>query len=190
MQSARPSPCTARNSLLLAAALTAGCATAPSPPPSTSSHAAQSVAPPPADVQVVRYGRYTLVELAPTEAQRNLMLQVVDVVVPDTLHATVGDALRHVLQRSGYQLCSGPQTDALNALPLPAAHYQLGPIALRDALLTLAGPAWELHTDDGARRVCFSPVITTVDPLTPLPTPVQDAETPAAALPLVEEAQP
>ncbi|TVO63301.1 PFGI-1 class ICE element type IV pilus protein PilL2 [Denitromonas ohlonensis] len=190
MQSALPSHCTARNSLLLAAALTAGCATTLSPPPSTSSHTAQSVPPPPADVQVVRYGRYTLVELAPTEAQRNLMLQVVDVAVPETLHATVGDALRHVLQRSGYQLCSGPQTDALNALPLPAAHYQLGPIVLRDALLTLAGPAWDLHADDGARRVCFSQLITPVDPVTPLPAPVQDAETSAEAFPLVEEAQP
>lgn len=194
MQSAPPSHCTARNSLLLAAALTAGCATPLPPPPSTSSHtsshAAQSVPPPPADVQVVRYGRYTLVELAPTAAQRNLMLQVVDVAVPDTLHATVGDALRHVLQRSGYQLCSGPQTDALNALPLPAAHYQLGPIVLHDALLTLAGPAWELHADDGARRVCFSQDITPIDPLTPLPAPVNDAATPAEAFPLVEEVQP
>lgn len=194
MQSALPSHCTARNSLLLAAALTAGCATTLSPPPSTSSHtsshAAESVLPPPADVRVVRYGRYTLVELAPTEAQRNLMLQVVDMAVPDTLDATVGDALRHVLQRSGYQLCSGPQTDALNALPLPAAHYLLGPIVLRDALLTLAGPAWELHADDGARQVCFSQVITSADPVTPLPAPVKDAETPAEAFPRVEEAQP
>lgn len=190
MQSTLPSHCTARNSLLLAAALTAGCATTLSPPPSPSSHATESVAPPPVDVQVWRYGRYTLVELAPTEAQRNLLLQVVDVAVPDTLHATVGDALRHVLQRSGYQLCSGPETDVLNALPLPAAHYQLGPIVLRDALLTLAGPAWELHTDDGARRVCFSLAITPVDPVTPLPASVQDAETPAEAFPLVEEARP
>jgi len=139
---------------------------------------------------VVRYGRYTLVELAPTEAQRNLLLQVVDVTVPDTLHATVGDALRHVLQRSGYQLCSGPETDALNALPLPTAHYQLGPIVLRDALLTLAGPAWKLRADDGARRVCFGPAITPADPLTLLPASLQDAETPAEAFPLVEEAQP
>jgi len=139
---------------------------------------------------VIRYGRYNLVELAPTAAQRNLMLQVVDVVVPDTLHATVGDALRHVLQRSGYQLCSGPQTDALNALPLPAAHYQLGPIVLRDALLTLAGPARELHTDDGARRVCFSQVLTPVEPVIPLLTPVKDATTPSVAFPLVEDAQP
>ncbi|MCK9987913.1 MAG: hypothetical protein AzoDbin1_04385 [Azoarcus sp.] len=189
MQSALPSHRTGCRGLLLTAALAAGCATT-TPPPSTSSQAVESAPPPPAYVPVVRYGRYTLVELAPTEAQRNLLLQVVDVAVPDTLHATVGDALRHVLQRSGYQLCSGPEADALNALPLPAAHYQLGPIVLRDALLTLAGPGWELHTDDGARWVCFSTAITPVDPLTPLSASVQDAETPAEAFPLVEEARP
>jgi len=191
MQSALPSHWTTRRGLLLATTLAAGCATTPpSPPPFASSQAVESVASPPAYVPVVRYGRYTLVELAPTEAQRNLLLQVVDVAVPDTLHATVGDALRHLLQRSGYQLCSAPETDALNALPLPAAHYQLGPMVLRDALLTLAGPAWELRADDSARQVCFSPAVIPVDLLTPLPAPVKDAETPTEAFPLVEEAQP
>lgn len=191
MQSALPSHRTARRGLLLVTTLAAGCATTPpSPPPLSLSKAVESVAPPPAYVPVVRYGRYTLVELAPTEAQRNLLLQVVDVAVPDTLHATVADALRHVLQRSGYRLCSGPETDVLNALPLPAAHYQLGPMALRDALLTLAGPAWQLHADDGARQVCFSPAVTPADPLAPLPAHLKGAETPTKTFPLVEEAQP
>jgi type IV pili sensor histidine kinase/response regulator len=105
---------------------------------------------------VVRYGRYTLVELAPASAQQDLLLQVVDVAVPETRTATVGDALRHVLLRSGYQLCSSSDIAALNALPLPASHYRLGPLLLRDALLTLAGPAWDLEVDDGARRICFT----------------------------------
>ena len=43
----------------------------------------------------------------------------------------------------------------LYALPLPAVHLHLGPMTLRDALLTLAGPAWELHADDRARQICF-----------------------------------
>jgi type IV pili sensor histidine kinase/response regulator len=83
-------------------------------------------------------------------------LQVVDVSIPDTLHANVADALHHVLQRSGYQLCNGRETDTLGNLPLPAAHYQLGPLQLRDALLTLAGPARALHVDHTTRSVCFS----------------------------------
>ncbi|WP_425598361.1 PilL N-terminal domain-containing protein [Citrobacter freundii] len=105
---------------------------------------------------VVRYGRYTLVELAPASAQQDLLLQVVDVSIPDTRSATVGDALHHVLLRSGYQLCPVGDITALNSLPLPASHYRLGPMLLRDALLTLAGPAWDLKVDDGARRICFN----------------------------------
>ncbi|MGE6688961.1 PilL N-terminal domain-containing protein [Stutzerimonas stutzeri] len=139
-------------SCLLLAALAAGCATPPQPPP-----APDEVATPATEyVPVVRYGRYTLVELAPTAAQQDLLLQVIDVSVPDTLNASVADALRHVLQRSGYQLCNGRETDTLGNLPLPAAHYHLGPLQLRDALLTLAGSARALHIDHSARRICFT----------------------------------
>lgn len=141
-----------RPCLLLLAALAAGCATSPPPTPV----AVEAAAPAPEYIPVVRYGRYTLVELAPNAAQQDLLRQVVDVAIPDTLHASVGDALRHVLQRSGYQLCGSPETAALNDLPLPAAHYHLGPLQLRDALLTLAGPARVLQVDHAARRVCFT----------------------------------
>ncbi|MCO6055784.1 PilL N-terminal domain-containing protein [Pseudomonas sp. MOB-449] len=136
---------------LLLAVLTAGCAT---PPPSPVLD--EVVIPEPEHIPVVRYGRYTLVELAPTAAQQDLLLQVVDVSIPDTLNASVGDALRHVLRRSGYQLCSGRETDALNTLPLPAAHYQLGPVPLREALLLLVGPTRTLQVDHVTRRVCFT----------------------------------
>lgn len=107
------------------------------------------------------------------------MLQIVDASIPDTLHASVGDALRYVLRRSGYQLCAGRETDALDALPLPAAHYQLGPLQLRDALLALAGPARTLHVEHAARRVCFR------RPETPVPTPAASGSTSTA-----EEPQP
>ncbi|MGP3790517.1 PFGI-1 class ICE element type IV pilus protein PilL2 [Pseudomonas sp. B392_1p] len=146
-------------SCLLLAALAAGCATPPAPSPV----ADEVAAPTPEYIPVVRYGRYTLVELHPTAGQQDLLLQVVDVSMPDTLHASVGDGLRHVLQRSGYQLCDGPETAALHTLPLPAAHYQLGPLQLRDALLTLAGPARTLHVDHTARRICFAQPLDTAD---------------------------
>lgn len=94
---------------------------------------------------------------AATAAQRDLLLQVVDVVMPEDARATVGDGLRHVLKRSGYRLCEPtPAIAGLYALPLPAAHLHLGPLTLRDALLTLAGPAWDVNVDDRARQVCFS----------------------------------
>ncbi|WP_238897571.1 PilL N-terminal domain-containing protein [Achromobacter xylosoxidans] len=144
---------------LLAAALASGCATTTAPPPP---EPIEEVAPAPEPetpeyIPVVRYGRYTLVELAPAAAQRDLLLQTIDVSMPEDARATVGDGLRHVLKRSGYGLChSAHAVIELYALPLPAAHLHLGPMSLRDALLTLAGPAWELHVDDRARQVCFA----------------------------------
>lgn len=143
---------------LLAAALAGGCATrtAPQAPAPIVEASPASEPDTPGFVPVVRYGRYTLVELAPRAAQRDLLAQVIDVTIPEDARATVADGLRHVLKRSGYQLCeTAPAAADLYALPLPAAHLHLGPMTLRDALLILAGPAWELRTDDLTRQVCF-----------------------------------
>ena len=143
---------------LLAAALASGCATTTVPLAPDAIEEVSTVPEPeaPEFIPVVRYGRYTLVELAPTAAQRDLLLQTIDVSMPEDARATVGDGLRHVLKRSGYQLCETPSAvTELYALPLPAAHLHLGPMTLRDALLTLAGPAWELHADERARQICF-----------------------------------
>ena len=143
---------------LLTAALVSGCATTTAPlPPESIEEAAPVIEPEaPEYIPVLRHGRYTLVELAPTAAQRDLLLQTIDVSIPEDARATVGDGLQHVLKRSGYQLCEAAHTVIeLYELPLPAAHLHLGPMTLRDALLTLAGPAWELHVDDRERKVCF-----------------------------------
>lgn len=191
MPSTRPYCRTACACLALAASLVAGCATtAPSSPPADSSRAAEPAISPPQYIPVVRYGRYTLVELEPTQAQRDLLLQVIEVNLPDTVQATVGDALNHVLRRSGYRICSGPETDALDALPLPAAHYRIGPMVLRDALLTLAGSAWSLHAEEGARVVCFTPATVSAEPAVSPPSPVGNAENTAETFPLSEEVQP
>ncbi|WP_413731051.1 PilL N-terminal domain-containing protein [Sodalis sp. RH22] len=156
------SPSDAKNACLvgltLTAGLLAGCTTAPTsaisptPPRDTPKVVARSG---PEFVPVVRYGRYTLVELVPQPAQRDLLLQVVAVSVPSTFDANVGYALRHVLMRTGYQLCHTPETASLYALPLPAAHFRFGPLQLRDALLMLVGPAWDLSVDNANRKVCF-----------------------------------
>lgn len=143
---------------LLAAALASGCATTMAPlAPEAADEVSPALGPAtPVFIPVVRYGRYTLVELAPTSAQRDLLLQTIDVSMPEDARATVGDGLRHVLKRSGYGLCqTAHAVIELYALPLPAVHLHLGPMTLRDALLTLAGPAWELHADDRARQICF-----------------------------------
>ena len=157
------------SAVMAEAVLLSGCAMSAAPPtsaPADDASALRAAFPVPATITpdpaasadltpVVRYGPYTLVELVPEPAQRDLMRQVVEVVIPPSLDTNVGDALRHVLRRSGYRLCDTADAAALYALPLPAAHLHLGPLMLRDALLTLAGPAWDVSVDDGARQVCF-----------------------------------
>ncbi|BDB18324.1 hypothetical protein cym2001_16890 [Pseudomonas sp. CYM-20-01] len=64
--------------------------------------------------------------------------------------------MRYVLRHSGYQLCEGdPTLASLWALPLPAAHLQLGPLPLNQTLQLLAGTVWRLSVDERARQVCF-----------------------------------
>lgn len=144
----------------------AGCATTtppPAPPPTnsisdTGATAVQvmSAELPDDFVPVARAGRYTLVELVPQPAQIDLLRQVVEVAIPPGFDASVGDALRHVLLRTGYRLCDAADAAPLYALPLPAAHLRLGPLPLRDALLALAGPAWDLSIDDTTHQMCFA----------------------------------
>jgi conjugative transfer region protein (TIGR03748 family) len=132
-----------------------GCASEPT------TDAPSVAAPVPEDsrtISAVRLGRYTLVELAPDQAQRDLMHQVIDVSAPHGLQTSVADMLRYVLLRSGYGACESDPLARFEALPLPAAHLRLGPLSLRDALEILAGPAWQLTVDDATRQVCFAPV--------------------------------
>ncbi|MBV2218157.1 MAG: integrating conjugative element protein pill, pfgi-1, partial [Diaphorobacter sp.] len=110
---------------LLAAALASGCATTTAPLVPNAIEEVSTAPEPeaPEFIPVVRYGRYTLVELAPMAAQRDLLVQTIDVSMPEDARATVGDGLRHVLKRSGYQLCeTAHAVTELYAQPLPAAH--------------------------------------------------------------------
>ncbi|ROM70862.1 pili assembly chaperone [Pseudomonas brassicacearum] len=104
----------------------------------------------------LRYGRYTLVSTEPTNEQRDLLAQIIDVSIPSNLNPSVQEAMHYVLQRSGYSLCPAAEpVKILFTRPLPAAHYRLGPISLRNALQVLAGPAWQLTIDEVSRSVCF-----------------------------------
>lgn len=103
-------------------------------------------------------GRYSLLAATPTEAQAKLLAARMTVRFPGRIQ-TVGEAVRYLLQRSGYRLASlesiGPDTVTLFALPLPAVHRNLGPMTLRDALATLAGPLFHLVQDPVHRLVSF-----------------------------------
>ena len=139
----------------------AGCSTPPPPP------APAPVAPPALPAVLpkpkgqlpgwVRQDRYTLVTTRPTLEQRQPLYQLVNVQITPALHATVGEALHHVLQRSGYALCAdSAAVDRLFRRPLPAVQHQLGPISLLDALTIIGGPAWQLDIDPVDRTVCYA----------------------------------
>ena len=107
------------------------------------------------DAQV---GRYSVIAAVPTKAQTDLLATTLTIRFPERIQ-TLGESVRYLLQRSGYRLAKiesiGPDTVNLFGLPLPAVHRSLGPMTLRDALKTLAGPAFNLVQDPIHRLVTF-----------------------------------
>lgn len=122
----------------------------------------------PLQANEVQVGRYSLYEATPTAAQRDLLATTISVQFPERIQ-TVGEAVRYLLQRSGYRLAGaetmGLGTVSLFALPLPAVHRSLGPMALQEALKTLAGPAFRLVRDPVHRLITFERC--TADPVAP-----------------------
>ena len=106
----------------------------------------------------IQIGRYSTTTTAPMPAQAELLSTTVILRFPERIQ-TVGEAVRYLLQRSGYRLADpervSSETMALFALPLPAVHRSLGPITLREALQTLAGPAFPLVQDPVHRLITF-----------------------------------
>ena len=111
-----------------------------------------------ASAQTMVVDRYTVLAATPTTAQEDLLGGIDRLLFPADV-VTVGDALAAALDRSGYRLATAPERDVsrkiLMPLPLPDAHRSLGPMPLRLALQTLAGPAWRLLEDPVHRLVAF-----------------------------------
>ncbi|MDH2924845.1 type IV pili sensor histidine kinase/response regulator [Nicoletella semolina] len=114
--------------------------------------------------QIIRQGRYTLVNTSPEEGQKYLLEQMVTVNMKPKRKGgsitTVEQGLKTTLSGTGLRLCLGSslnQTTALFSLPLPKIHQQFGPIKLREALQMLAGPAYYVTLNDITRTVCFKP---------------------------------
>lgn len=108
---------------------------------------------------VVRYGRYTLVEVGTTSSQQELLNQIIDITIPVSSYkqtTTVSDAMHYVLLNSGYQLCDAEPVSAFSYFKLPLAHRHLGPITLKEALTTLAGNSWQMQVDQQNRLICFT----------------------------------
>ena len=108
--------------------------------------------------KLLTISRYQTVQEKPTTAQVHLLSQAIQMRFPQNIQ-TIGAAMNYVLHYSGYRLVPTVQMnrDFSNtfAMPLPAVDRDFGPMSLRDALVTLAGPAFYLVEDQLHRTVNF-----------------------------------
>jgi type IV pili sensor histidine kinase/response regulator len=110
----------------------------------------------------LQLGRYTSIEPTPAPLVSNPLAVVATVSFPRGYVETVGDALRHLLVRTGYRLVDEAQLDeaarALLRLPLPESHRRLGPYRVDAMLQALLGDVWRLQIDPVTRNVRFAAV--------------------------------
>lgn len=107
----------------------------------------------------VQTDRYTLANASPLAEQREPMAAIVHMRFAQDV-STVGQAVRELLEGSGYRLLVGEdrvemQDQILLAQRLPAVHQELGPVSLLDALSVLGGRAWQVNVDHVYRLVWF-----------------------------------
>lgn len=108
----------------------------------------------------VPLARYAYLMPGSSHAQRHpLQVTLARIRFPQEI-ATVGEAMAHLLQRSGYRLDeqrSPWATTLLMPQPLPEVHRDLGPIHLAEALGVLAGSAWRLKVNPLYRTLIIRP---------------------------------
>ena len=108
----------------------------------------------------VPIARYAYLMPGSSHAQRYpLQVTLAQVRFPQEI-ATVGEAMNHLLTRSGYRLDEqrSPWASAiLMPQPLPEVHRDLGPIYLSEALAVLAGSAWRLKANPLYRTLIIRP---------------------------------
>ena len=108
----------------------------------------------------VSIARYAYLMPGSSHAQRHpLQVTLTQVRFPQEI-ATVGEAMNHLLTRSGYRL-DEQRSHWANAIlmpqPLPEVHRDLGPIYLSEALAVLAGSAWRLKVNPLYRTLIIRP---------------------------------
>lgn len=152
--------------------------------------AAPTLASEPQGASETLVSRYTSIALAPTLADADPLESIVTLHFPRAQVNTVGEAVHHLLVRTGYRL--GQIDTAIQevfALPLPQVHRKLGPCSVRTALRILMGESYVLVTDP-ARRVVGYALTTRTKKLTALPREPAAATTKAAPTERRHEALP
>ena len=118
----------------------------------------------------LRLARYTT-QSGSLDPQTGQPLAVVTTVsYPRGQIRSVGDAVHHLLVRTGYALVPAAQLDdsarRFLELPLPESHRRLGPYRVDEMLQVLLGDAWSLQVDPLQRSVRFQADGCAEDPAT------------------------
>lgn len=107
----------------------------------------------------VQVGRYTTLASVPSEADSEPLAVVAKVHFPRPGVNTVGDAVRHLLLRTGYRLAGDDRLDEgarlLLSLPLPDNQRVLGPYRVDAMLGALVGKSFRLVADPASRVVTY-----------------------------------
>lgn len=102
---------------------------------------------------VVPVGRYTTVD-AVAEAEVDPLATVAQLRFPRDVVSSVGDALRYLLQRTGYAIrANDDYSTRLFELPLPDSQRQLGPARVTTLAQTITGNSYRLCIDRYSRQV-------------------------------------
>lgn len=149
----------------IALCLAAGNALADAPATAVHAQPAPSVAgampPGPAFADETLVNRYTALSLLPSPADLDPTKVVAQVSFPRINTKTVGEAIRYLLVRTGYELVDAaqlhPQVTALFAKRLPDSQRSLGPYQVDTMLGILIGPAFVVATDHANRVISFQP---------------------------------
>lgn len=106
----------------------------------------------------INIDRYLQAPLTALPEQKNLLQQQVNIIFPKSV-INIKQAINFTLQFTGYRLVNNKHmTKALTYLlnlPLPVINRHLGPITLKNALMTLAGPSYSLVIDPVHRLISF-----------------------------------
>lgn len=131
----------------------------------------------------VQVARYTTLASMPSEADAEPLAVVAKVHFPRPAVNTVGDAVRHLLLRTGYQLVAEDRLDervrTVLALRLPDNQRVLGPYRVDAMLGVLLGRPFRLVADPASRTVAYVAVAPEGNPAAARAAPaVQPAATP------------
>ncbi|MFE1574124.1 hypothetical protein ACFIQG_20295 [Comamonas odontotermitis] len=130
----------------------------------------------------VRIGQYSTQSTEPAPSVSDPLAVFVQLNFPRQGVASIEDAVRYTLMRTGWNLAPEllpPEAQAFLRLPVPESQRSLGTFRVRDVLQALTGPTWRWWQDPVHRRQWFTLAAAPSSASSGPATPAQPAPAPA-----------